>query len=363
MRSLALIAVSALCATRAAAGSFIGGLAGTIDNAAQAASLQTAAQVLTGGAYTITNAATGKSLTYDPNGNHIVPASGAGTPVNVLAYGGGVSWVRLQIGEKDKCLSSQWGGSYNLAGVMYSCAVDSGGDVTRQDNTLEPTKQWWLMVPVDDHSGDSDASNHVLLAAQDESVATREKAIKNGIEAHFKKNNRRSPHPTSSIFDMNPRRFELVSRAKRTRQDWRVRSKQDAMKKKKQQQQQQQQKKNKAAKAKPKPSSSSAKKAKKASSKKAVTAKKATNSNSKVQQKLKNSGSGGDLANVKLNVAIPSSKKSSNRFFIIPVDHLIDMHTLALTGHEIESFRAQSTALDLWDSSDEYQQWIVEPTK
>lgn len=77
-------------------------------------------------------------------GNHITPSassSSSSSAVTVLHHGGGVSWVRLAIGDKNKCLSSQWGGSYNLAGVMYACAVDSGGEVTRLGNTLEPTKQ------------------------------------------------------------------------------------------------------------------------------------------------------------------------------------------------------------------------------
>ena len=39
-----------------------------------------------------------------------------------------------------KCVSSQWGGSYDHAAVMYSCAVSKGGSTTK-GNTLEPTKQ------------------------------------------------------------------------------------------------------------------------------------------------------------------------------------------------------------------------------
>ena len=188
--------------------------------------LQSAASPPSQGSYVFKNVATGQTLSYtvrslpsrprarsslprravadalslQGDGNHIVPSDGPATPVQVLGYGASVPWVRLQIGDKDKCLSAQWGGSYNLAGVMYSCAVDSGGEVIRAGtsslsahaplarasltlasdapagNTLEPTKQWWLMVPVSDYAGDASTSTHVLLAAQAHSVATREKA-------------------------------------------------------------------------------------------------------------------------------------------------------------------------------------------
>lgn len=59
---------------------------------------------------------------------------------------------------------------------MYACAVDQGGEVTRLGNTLEPTKQWWLLVPVE---ASYDSSSHgvaALVAAQKLSVSTREKA-------------------------------------------------------------------------------------------------------------------------------------------------------------------------------------------
>ncbi|GAA5888782.1 hypothetical protein JCM6882_002850 [Rhodosporidiobolus microsporus] len=373
--SLAALALLAAAAS-AHAGSIIGGLAGTIDNAVEAASLQSAAKVLSEGSYRVKNVATGQTLTYEADGNHITPENGAGTPVNILGYGGGVSWVRLQIGEKDKCMSAQWGGSYNLAGVMYACAVDEGGDVTRADNTLEPTKQWWLLVPVGDHTGDSTHSNGVLLAAQSESVATRQKAHKNGIVAHFnKKNGRRSLHGGDGA-----ERFELVSRAKKTRKSWKdneggkgltMAQRQKALHEK-----------SKAYHAAKKASSSSSSSKKKVAAKKKVvskaksTAKKpaatkkkttaakkktassakkvASSSSSKKKTTSSSKKPASNVVGVKLNVAV------SNKYYIIPVDHLIDMHTLALTGHQIDSFRAQSTALDLWDASDKYQQWTIE---
>lgn len=122
----------------------------------------------------LSNACT-QVLTYGRDGNHVTPG-GDGTPVNVMHHGG-TSWARLQIGDKNKCLSSQWGGSYNHAGVMYHCAVDVGGEVTRLENTLEPTKQWWLIVPVGNHDDAGTHDNAALVAAQQLSVKTREKAM------------------------------------------------------------------------------------------------------------------------------------------------------------------------------------------
>ncbi|GAA5855100.1 hypothetical protein JCM8547_002380 [Rhodosporidiobolus lusitaniae] len=352
MRATTLL-LAAYAAAFARAGSVIAGLAGTIDNTIEAASLQSAAKVLQAGSYSIKNVATGQALTYEADGNHIIPADGVGTPVNILSYGNGVAWSRLQIGEKDKCLSSQWGGSYNLAGVMYACAVDAGGDVTRAGNTLEPTKQWFLLVPVADYQGDSAASNHVLLAAQSESVKTREKAQKNAAFASFHKKNSRS-----LAVDMSTNRFALVPRARKARvpfKHWGGSSKafKDTQKKKK------------ASSSKSKSSSSSSSQKKKAAAaQKAAAAarkkakvksssKKTASNKSSQKAGAKKVASTNSLSSIKLNAAV------SNRYFIIPVDHLIDMHTLALTGHQIESFRAQSTALDLWDASDKYQQWTI----
>ncbi|BGP44516.1 hypothetical protein JCM10450v2_000330 [Rhodotorula kratochvilovae] len=324
----------------------IGGLAGAIDNAAQAASLQSAAAPPETGSYIFRNAATGQALSYSRDGNHIVPSSGAGTPVHVLSFGAAAPWVRLQIGDKDKCLSAQWGGSFNLAGVMYSCAVDEGGAVTRAANTLEPTKQWWLMVPVSDYAGDSTSSTHVLLAAQAHSVATRRFArVKRGLDVA----ETQWPEPA-----VKPVRFvwwELVARIRAAREE-KERLAQEVTER---------------AAAKVATAAAEVKAAQVGDEAAApVPASSAEPAVAPVPAQKEKSEesveaySPTDL-NIKLNVAqVGGGRDASNKFFIIPVDHLIDMHTLALTGHEIKSFRAQSTALDLWDPTDEYQHWIVE---
>jgi hypothetical protein len=278
--------VAFACSLHSTLANNIGGIAGSIDNAAEAASLQvsnsrtaflqssksskccsltrvrvvcpqTAAKLLSPGSYILKNVATGQTLTYNvrsplspilprltgrvqlqPDGNDIHPSSSPGSPVTISHYGNGVNWVRLAIGGKNKCLSSQWGGAFNHAAVMYACAVASGGEIIRSGNTLEPTKQyvargggrrggriadpgffdpfarrWWLLVPVDDYTGDSTASNHFLLAAQQDSVKTRQKAIKAGT---FKKANaKRSTTAATSAAENHQRRAGV------SRKNWR----------------------------------------------------------------------------------------------------------------------------------------------
>ncbi|KAI5480183.1 hypothetical protein MNV49_001509 [Pseudohyphozyma bogoriensis] len=77
-------------------------LGGTFNNALQASILQGAAHLLSPGAYTIENVATGQKLSYNPDGNHISPTGSEGSAVTITHYGGSTAWVRLAIGEKDK---------------------------------------------------------------------------------------------------------------------------------------------------------------------------------------------------------------------------------------------------------------------
>jgi hypothetical protein len=90
----------------------------------------------------------------------------------------------LNLGAKKKCLSSAYGSSGNNAAVMYACASGSGATKT----TLEKTKQYFLFVPVSkptvSTASSSSAANKVLLVAQGDSIATREKkeaALKNAF--------------------------------------------------------------------------------------------------------------------------------------------------------------------------------------
>ncbi|KAM0755663.1 hypothetical protein T439DRAFT_375985 [Meredithblackwellia eburnea MCA 4105] len=252
------------------------GVAGQVNNAVQASILQSAAALLEQGQYTITNVATGQSLVYTPVGNHVAPSHGSGSPFSLTHYGGSTSWVRLSAGSKNKCMSSQWGGSYDHAAVMYACAVSRGG-ATAKGNTLEPTKQWWLVVPVTtDLNHVQGTSNNLLVAAQKNSVKTREDAIKAGTSRNaFAGNSKRSDRAV----DLREKRM--------------------------------------------------GKRSKKHKKKKTKSAKKKT-------------------------------VKSGNAYFIIPTDHLIDMHTMALTGQSIDTAgNTVSTALASFSPSDPKQQWII----
>ncbi|GAA5884287.1 hypothetical protein JCM6882_002210 [Rhodosporidiobolus microsporus] len=147
-------------------------------NAKQAASLQAAAVFLKPGNYKLTNVATKQTLYYVPKGNHVYPQKGKYTKASVTRHTNKkVPWHRLQLGTKNKCLSSAWGSSGNNAGVMYVCASGANSKKT----TLEKTKQWWLFVPVSNptaKAASNSYANNVLLAAQADSIATREKKIK-----------------------------------------------------------------------------------------------------------------------------------------------------------------------------------------
>lgn len=137
---------------------------------------------------------------FQPDGNDLYPASGNGDAVTLTAYGSNVAWVRMGaplsdtppnarpsptnpfffapagLGAKNKCVSAQWGDIGDTAAVMYACQVGPGGSTT-SGSTLEPTKQWWIFVPVDgvDDSDSSwgDAQVTLLAKAQKQSVAVR----------------------------------------------------------------------------------------------------------------------------------------------------------------------------------------------
>ncbi|GAA6033544.1 hypothetical protein JCM8097_001447 [Rhodosporidiobolus ruineniae] len=148
-----------------------------VTNAKEAAQLQAAAVRLKPGNYKFQNVKTGQLMYYTPKGNNIYPTKGKYTKASITAYSNkNAPWHRLQFGAKNKCLSSAWGSSGNNAAVMYACA--SGKKA--QKTTLEQTKQYWLAVPVSKPlaaAKTNSAANKVLLAAQADSISTREKKI------------------------------------------------------------------------------------------------------------------------------------------------------------------------------------------
>lgn len=80
----------------------------------------------------------------------------------------------MAFGAKNKCMSAQWGDNGDTAAVMYACQVSAGGGTT-SGSTLEPTKQWWVLVPVGGSSSSSwgDSQNALLATAQKQSVSIR----------------------------------------------------------------------------------------------------------------------------------------------------------------------------------------------
>lgn len=154
--------------------------------------IQAAAVHLQPASYTFTNVATRQKLIYIPIGNHIYPASSSpAAKMSVSAYTPDrrVPWLRLHFGSKNKCLSSAWGGVDNDSAVAYVCASGSNAKKT----TLERTKQWWIAVPVSapvkkTSTKEGTYANAVLLAAQSDSIKTRNAKIK-AQEAAFKKKN------------------------------------------------------------------------------------------------------------------------------------------------------------------------------
>ncbi|KAL8293037.1 hypothetical protein RQP46_000731 [Phenoliferia psychrophenolica] len=304
-------------------------------NSKAAASLQAAAVVPASGTYTFTSVATGEKLTYQtpfppgdglqPNGNHIWPSK-AGAPVNSIEITPHqhAQWIRLGFGTKNKCLSSAWGGSYDNAAVAYVCA--SGSDA--QKTTLEQTKQWWLAVPIGKTAGAVTASsNEMLIAAQGESVATRNAKIK-AAKAAFGKRDENSDTDIDdmeiSLFDQevladDVDEFTLIeptSGLEKRRGHGRTHR---------------------------------GKHSTHSGNSKAKQARAAAAARAKAKAKAKAKG-------VR---SVASTKGSIGTFYIIPSDHLIDQATRALTAEVVMSRGIKTTALTPWKKGSKAQMWIL----
>ncbi|GAA5824332.1 hypothetical protein JCM5353_007028 [Sporobolomyces roseus] len=145
---------------------------GIIDNTVEAAQLLASASGLNGGGnYVITNVATGQQLSFarEDGTTNFYPQSG-GDPVEIQFAGNA---ARLS-GGNNKCASAQWSydfeGGVDYAAVSYACAVGNG--LLTGTDTLEKTKQWWYFVPAgttsggDDSSDDSSNDDEALSAAK-----------------------------------------------------------------------------------------------------------------------------------------------------------------------------------------------------
>ncbi|GAA5874219.1 hypothetical protein JCM16303_005779 [Sporobolomyces ruberrimus] len=132
---------------------------GIIDNTAEAARLLASASGLNGeGNYVITNVQTGQQLTFsrETGTTNFYPQSG-GDPV-AIQFAGNAARIS---GGNNKCASAQWSydfeGGVDYAAVSYACAVGNG--LLTGTDTLEKTKQWWYFVPAGNAADSAPPSN------------------------------------------------------------------------------------------------------------------------------------------------------------------------------------------------------------
>ncbi|GAA6022754.1 hypothetical protein JCM11491_005569 [Sporobolomyces phaffii] len=151
---------------------------GIIDNTAEAARLLAQASGLNGeGNYVITNVQTGQQLTFarESGTTNFYPQSG-GDPV-AIQFAGNAARIS---GGNNKCASAQWSydfeGGVDYAAVSYACAVGSG--LLTGTDTLEKTKQWWYFVPAGSTSDSSSSSDKGAISADKLNALKDSKAAK-----------------------------------------------------------------------------------------------------------------------------------------------------------------------------------------
>ncbi|GAA5939331.1 uncharacterized protein JCM15063_004489 [Sporobolomyces koalae] len=151
---------------------------GIIDNTAEAASILASASGLSGeGNYVITNVQTGQQLSFarEDGTTNFYPQSG-GDPV-AIQFAGNAARIS---GGNNKCASAQWSydfeGGVDYAAVSYACAVGEG--LLTGTDTLEKTKQWWYFVPAGTTSDDSSSSDKGALTADKLNALKGAKAAK-----------------------------------------------------------------------------------------------------------------------------------------------------------------------------------------
>ncbi|GAA5934729.1 hypothetical protein JCM1841_006213 [Sporobolomyces salmonicolor] len=132
---------------------------GIIDNAIEAAKIAASASTLSGaGNYVFTNVATGQILSFTRNGDTTDFYPQDDGESLALQFAGNAA--RLS-GGNNKCASAQWSyefeGGVDYAAVSYACAVGSG--LLTGTDTLEKTKQWWYIVPAGSASSSTSSSD------------------------------------------------------------------------------------------------------------------------------------------------------------------------------------------------------------
>ncbi|KAM0753562.1 hypothetical protein T439DRAFT_158002 [Meredithblackwellia eburnea MCA 4105] len=259
-------------------------------------------------------------------------------------------WMRIQFGDKNKCISAAWGGGFDIAGVMYQCSV--GTDPIK--SYLEPTKQWWTFVDIRKPYGKKAASVSQLVAYQNLAVKTRAA----GVAAGKTSRQRRSLEDESvdvdsdlSLYEeLTPEEIEelglqmfgddqyeeddsLMPREVGSRGQSLVRRK--ALSK-----------------------AAQLKARRAAATRKKALAKKRAIAKAKAKAKAR-----AVLIAKKKRAAAQAaaSKKIIGTYYIIPIDHLLDQATRALASSTVKlsDNKVVSTRLNAFKIGDKSQQWVL----
>ncbi|KAM0790457.1 hypothetical protein ACM66B_003334 [Microbotryomycetes sp. NB124-2] len=306
------------------------------NNKKQAAQLQAAAVFLKEGNYVFENVATKQKLFYVPKGNHIYPskvkklAQAAQMSVTRYTANKKVPWSRFHFGKKNKCLSSAWGGKDNDSAVAYVCASGQKSKKT----TLERTKQWWLIVPVSRPTVNAPANsyaNSVLLAAQSDSIKTRNKKIQEQQNAFKNKNGKRDVSSElvdqDTLYDSHRDQdeplldndVELEIEAQEQEQADEVEEDEDLLS--------------------------------------TEDEEPLTELSERMLAKTKRSRLTRRTSLSKRTLVRRAKTAGAGTYYIIATDHLIDMPARALTGKVYKARGIKSTTLDPWKKGQKKQQW------
>ncbi|KAK4055414.1 hypothetical protein OIO90_003252 [Microbotryomycetes sp. JL221] len=322
---------------------------GSIDNSAEANAVMSSASTLGDGQYVIENVATGQVLSFSREGGttNFYP-NDSGDSVQVQFADGA---ARLS-GGNNKCVSAQWSydteGGVDHAAVSYACAVGQG-EKTGTD-TLEKTKQWWYLVPVDDgsvssggggddnnnddDSGDDDSQNDETASPQVMLAAQPSKQSSSSSSASDSNDNNDSPQylshdkgyyeyegstiPLDKVDTSKVNKYDRASWICRHPGWWLARHPDYVSA--------------------GHPECASDLKAYRAANKRFV---RRSTSHSEMAKNMMKRG-------------------SSNAYYIVAQDHLQDMATRAVGSQAIQTYGGYtSTILSLWDKTDQSQMWTV----
>jgi len=153
------------------------------------------------GNYIISNAADpGSKWTFGLGAGQSLSPGSAGTAVTVNAANV-ASTVSFQTGTgaSAKCLSAQWTGTFDGAGILYACVDEANADST--SGSVRPAKQLWILIPASSNSGSGSVANvpGVIAIAKPGKKPTTTKSGAKHIVTHTQSSNKHSTSkPTHS---------------------------------------------------------------------------------------------------------------------------------------------------------------------